>query len=229
MAHEAIKRTAVSRQVLADHVYEELFVALMDGDMEAGSPVSIDGMAKELGVSPTPVREALARLESTGMVVRVALKGYRVAPLLTPEQLDQLMEARRVIEPANAKLACENSTTALCEQLQQSINDLKNAPRGPSFATFRPYWEADEQFHTLIAEQAQNPFLLAAYRALGGQVQRFRYFGGHGVTDAEDAIAEHSGILAAFIARDPTRAARQMESHIANVRQRATIDISYRK
>ncbi|MGO4492762.1 GntR family transcriptional regulator, partial [Arthrobacter sp. 2YAF22_2] len=76
----AIKESAprgVSRQVLADHVYEALLIALMDGRLEAGTPVSIDGMARELDVSPTPVREALARLESTGMVLRTALRGYR--------------------------------------------------------------------------------------------------------------------------------------------------------
>ena len=77
----------VSRQVLADHVYEELLASLMDGRLEPGTAVSIDGTARELDVSPTPVREALARLEHTGMVRRVALKGYRVAPVFTREDL----------------------------------------------------------------------------------------------------------------------------------------------
>ena len=69
----------VSRQVLADHVYEELLASLMDGRLEPGATVSIDGTARELDVSPTPVREALARLEHTGMVRRVALKRLRRA------------------------------------------------------------------------------------------------------------------------------------------------------
>jgi len=84
----------VSRQVLADHVYEALLEWLMDGRLEPGAAVSIDGMARELDVSPTPVREALARLEHTGMVRRVALKGYRVAPVFTREDFAELMEAR---------------------------------------------------------------------------------------------------------------------------------------
>src|SRR6476660_10157017 len=108
----AIKEPAargVSRQVLADHVYEALLVALMDGRLEAGTPVSIDGMARELDVSPTPVREALARLEATGMVRRTALRGYRVAPLFTADQIADLMDARLAIEPANAFMACGHS------------------------------------------------------------------------------------------------------------------------
>src|SRR6478752_6512748 len=118
----------ISRQVLADHVYEALLAALMDGRLEAGTPVSIDRMARELDVSPTPVREALARLESTGMVRRTALRGYRVAPLFTADELADLMDARLVIEPANAFMACRHAGRELTGQLQQAIEDLKAAP-----------------------------------------------------------------------------------------------------
>ena len=192
----------VSRQVLADHVYEALLVALMDGRLEAGTPVSIDGMARELDVSPTPVREALARLEATGMVRRMALRGYRVAPLFTPDELTR--------------------------QLEQAIEDLRAAPRGPSFAEFRAYWEADERFHRLIAEFADNQFLLSAYNALGGQVQRFRFFGGLGVTDADYAIAEHTEILKAFEAGDADMARQKMIDHIEGVKQRSQHDSEVR-
>ena len=149
----------VNRQVLADHVYEALLIALMDGRLEAGTPVSIDGMARELDVSPTPVREALARLEATGMVRRTALRGYRVAPLFTAAELADLMDARLVIEPANAFMACGHADADLTAQLAQAIEDLKAAPRGPSFAEFRAYWEADERFHRLIAEHANASLL----------------------------------------------------------------------
>jgi DNA-binding GntR family transcriptional regulator len=218
----------VSRQVLADHVYEALLVALMDGRLEAGTPVSIDGMARELDVSPTPVREALARLEATGMVRRMALRGYRVAPLFTPEELADLMDARLVIEPANAFMACKQADQELTGQLQQAIEDLKAAPRGPSFAEFRAYWEADERFHRLIAESADNQFLLSAYNALGGQVQRFRFFGGLGVTDADYAIAEHTEILKAFEAGDAGLARQKMIDHIEGVKQRSQHDSEVR-
>jgi len=227
----AIKEQAsqgVTRQVLADHVYDALLIALMDGRLEAGTPVSIDGMARELNVSPTPVREALARLEATGMVRRMALRGYRVAPLFTPDELADLMDARLVIEPANAAMACRQADRRLTVQLAQAIADLKAAPRGPSFSEFRSYWEADERFHRLIAEHADNQFLLSAYNALGGQVQRFRFFGGLGVTDAEFAIAEHTEILRAFESGDAELARRQMIAHIEGVKQRARHDSELR-
>ena len=211
----------VSRQVLADHVYEALLSALMDGRLEAGTPVSIDGMARELDVSPTPVREALARLEATGMVRRTALRGYRVAPLFTSHELADLMDARLVIEPANAFMACNRAGDGLVRELAQAIDDLISAPRGPSFAEFRSYWEADERFHRLVAQHAGNQFLLSAYNALGGQVQRFRFFGGLGVTDADFAIAEHTEILKAIEAGDAGLARDKMIAHIQGVKLRS--------
>jgi len=211
----------VSRQVLADHVYDALLSALMDGRLEAGTPVSIDGMARELDVSPTPVREALARLEATGMVRRTALRGYRVAPLFTPEELADLMDARLVIEAANAFMACSRAGDGLVRELAQAIEDLKSAPRGPAFSEFRAYWEADERFHRLVAQHADNQFLLSAYNALGGQVQRFRFFGGLGVTDADFAIAEHTEILKAIEAGDAGLARDMMIAHIQGVKHRS--------
>lgn len=214
----------VNRQVLADHVYEELLAALMDGRLEPGAVVSIDGTARELDVSPTPVREALARLEHTGMVRRVALKGYRVAPVFTREDFAELMEARLAIEPVNARLACARLTPARLAALEESVADLKSAPRGPSFADYKDYLEADERFHQLIAQQTENQFLVAAYSALGGQVQRFRLFGGVGITDAEHAIAEHQAVLEALSSGDPAQAEAAMAEHVRKVRARAMAD-----
>jgi len=225
MTEMVIPPKSFGRQVLADHVYDQLMVYLIDGRLRAGESVSIDGIARELDVSPTPVREALARLESTGMVTRVPLEGYRAAPLFTPEELGRLMDARRVIEPANAQMAAARCTEELYLELQHTITDLTEAPHGPSFADFRPYWEADERFHRKIAEHANTRFLLGAYNSLAGQVQRFRFFGGGlGVTDAEFAIAEHKDILSAFAIGDSTMAGEAMKAHIHNVKQRALIE-----
>ena len=214
----------VSRQILADRVYEEIFASLMDGRFEAGASISIDGTARDLDVSPTPVREALARLEATGMVRRFALRGYRVAPLFTTDELAELLDARLVIEPVTALRACERVTPELNKALEKSIMDLRNAPRGASFTEFRGSWEADERFHRLIAESAANQFILSAYHSLGGQVQRFRFFGGLGVTDADFAIKEHTTILEAFTAGDPEKARKAMIAHLSGVKQRAIKD-----
>lgn len=213
------------RQVLTDHVYDRLLELLMDGRYEPNEALSIDGLARELDVSATPVREALARLEVTGLVIRVALRGYRVAPLLSTAELTELMDARLTIEPVNALLACERATPALIAALDRSITELRAAPRGPEFATYREYWQADMRFHELIAEGAGNRFLLLAHNCLGGSVQRFRLFTGLGVTDAEYAIAEHTTILSAFKAQSPERARQEMINHLHGVKNRGAKDL----
>ena len=215
---------AVTRHVLADQVYDRLMTNLVDGRLEAGAALNIDGLARDLGVSQTPVREALTRLESTGLVTRIAYKGYRIAPPFSLDDLRQLSEARRVIEPTNASLAAANAEAELCEGLDQDITDLKNAPRGPSFADFRAYWEADERFHRRIAEHAENKYLFRAYTAMGGQLLRYRLFSGRGVTDVEPTVHEHGAILEAIRRGDEDQAREAMDLHIANVWDRAVED-----
>jgi DNA-binding GntR family transcriptional regulator len=181
-------------------------------------------LSRDLEVSQTPIREALVRLESTGLVVRAALKGYRVAPVLSDKELGDLMDARAVLEPTNARLAASHVTDAFLADLVASIEHLAEAPTGPTFPEYRAYWEADERFHDLIARQADNLFLYRAFEALGGQAQRFRLFGGLGVSDADSAIAEHRAVLDALRAADPKASFDAMTHHVTNVKTRALAD-----
>ena len=163
MPSPGVESNPLGRQALTDQVYEELLASLVDGRHEPGDALSIDGVARELEVSPTPVREALARLEATGLVSRVAMRGYRVAPTLSAVELAELMDARLAIEPVTALRACKRATPALLDALDRSIADLRNAPTGSLSAQYRDYWQADRRFHDLIAESADNRFLLMAY------------------------------------------------------------------
>jgi DNA-binding GntR family transcriptional regulator len=217
--------------VLADHVFDEVLAMLLDGTLAAGSSLNIDGLARQLDVSPTPVREALARLEATGMVRRVALRGYSVAPAPTAKELADLMDARLAIEPVNAWYACQRGGQNFLTALEEAVTDLELAPNGPTYQEFRDYWEADERFHQLVARAADNPYLLAAYTALGGLIQRFRQFSGVGVTDKDVAVEEHRAILDALRSSDPDLARELMARHIEGVKGRslATDTLSHRQ
>lgn len=212
----------VRRTALSDHVFDEILALLIDGRLAADTSLNIDGLARQLDVSPTPVREALARLEATGMVRRVALRGYFVAPEPSAQELADLMDARLVVEPATAYYACGRGGDQLVADLEQAINDLRAAPNGPTYAEFREYWTADERFHQLIAAAARNSYLLAAFNGIGGAVQRFRQFAGTGVTDKDLAIREHTDVLDAIRAGDPDAARNKMRLHLEGVRERAT-------
>ncbi len=209
------------RRVLADHVFDQVLTMLLDGTLPAGSNLNIDGLARQLDVSPTPVREALARLEATGMVRRVALRGYSVAPEPTTKELADLMDARLTVEPANAWYACQRGGPEFLAALEQAVADLEAAPNGPTYQEFRDYWAADERFHELVAEAADNAYLHAAYAALGGLLQRFRQFSGRGVTDKEVAVREHRAVLDALRSGDADRARELMARHIEGVKARS--------
>ncbi|BDZ44549.1 GntR family transcriptional regulator [Naasia aerilata] len=134
------------------------------------------------------------------------------------------MEARRAIEPMSARLAARHMTVALRDELSRTIEVLVETPTGPTFRDYRPYWEADELFHRLIAEHSGNPYLLSAHTTLRGHVQRFRQFGGSGITDSDQAIAEHGAILLALEGGHPAQAAKAMDRHLLNVKRRAVTE-----
>lgn len=88
----------LQRKVLRDDVYDAILELLMSGEITPGTSLGIDPLARRLGVSPTPVREAMVQLEGTGLVERTALRGYRVADPLTAAQLAEIIDARVILE-----------------------------------------------------------------------------------------------------------------------------------
>ncbi len=214
-------RTLPSRAALSDSVSAALRARIVDGSYGPGEPVRIDVVARELEVSQTPVREALARLEATGLVVREALRGYRVAPLQSDEQIDDLIQIRLAIEPLAAARTAAVADPAVLEALAETIRQLGEVPTDLGREATAAYWQWDERFHELLAEGSGNDYLLSAYRALGGHVQRFRLMGDSGVTDAVDAAREHAAILEAVVSGDADRAGAAMRAHIEAVRDRS--------
>ncbi|MDQ0728150.1 GntR family transcriptional regulator [Microbacterium sp. W4I20] len=222
-----VRPERISPRLVVDDVHDQLLRLIIDGHMEAESPLSIDALAREFGVSSSPVREALARLESTGLVQRLALRGYRVAPALDAEELADLLAARLLLEPAvAAEAALSVERDALARQLETSVDALEAAPQGEQFESFRAYYEADREFHRAIVAGTGNRFLVHAYDALGSHVQRFRLFSGRGVTDAAETVAEHRAIAQAIADGDAPAAEEAMRRHLEGVRSRAISEVS---
>ena len=215
--------TSSTRKPLADRMYDILLDQFMDGTRGAGEPLNIGALTREFEVSQTPLREALARLEHTGLVRREALKGYSVAPQFSAEELEKLMEARLVLEPTLASKAAQHTTPAFLTELHDSIGDLERSATGADTDSnaFRLYWSSDDRFHLLIAHQTGNEFLEDAYRSLGGQVQRYRLFVKAGATHAHTAAAEHQSIYEALQSGASEVAAERMRVHIERARDRA--------
>ncbi len=214
------------RQVLVDGVYETVMTFLMSGTLAPGDPVSIDSLSRDLEVSPTPVREALARIEVTGLVVREPLRGYRVAPPMSSSHFRQLMAARLLIEPYNAVAAWGRRGPQLLEELSEALALMRLAPTGPSYREFREFLRADAMFREVVAKYAGNHFLAEALERLGSHLHRFRLFGDHGVTDSHLAIEEHEAVYTAMAEGTAADARRAMKRHILGVQQRALVATS---
>ncbi|MFJ5045641.1 GntR family transcriptional regulator [Streptomyces sp. NPDC088719] len=212
------------RQPLADQMYEVLLGQFMDGLWSPGRPLNIGALSRELNVSQTPLREALARLEHTGLVRREALKGYRVAPLFSETELIKLMDARLVLEPTLTYEAGRRTTPEFLQDVADSIEELRHCTTGDGSTSLRAYLSADERFHFLIARQSANPFLESAYRSLSGHVQRFRLFTELGSSDAESPARDHAAVHDALVAGDAEGAADRMREHIENAKARALKD-----
>ncbi|MET3952520.1 GntR family transcriptional regulator [Arthrobacter sp. UYEF36] len=211
-----------ARPMLVDQVFEAILSLLLDDKISTGSPLSIDGLAKRFKVSSTPVREALARLEATGMVRREALRGYKVAPEPTAADVAALLLSRQVIEPAITRIACTNVTDGLVAELEQFNQDLDASRRGgDTFAGYRTYWKADESFHRRIAEATDNEFLLRAYSSIEGHIQRFRLMV-HNDMSGEHTVREHQAIIDAFRERDAEAAMAAMDEHVEGIRSRSS-------
>ncbi|MEO5316564.1 GntR family transcriptional regulator [Pseudarthrobacter sp. CC12] len=209
------------RPMLVDQVFEAILSLLLDDKISTGSPLSIDGLAKRFKVSSTPVREALARLETTGMVRREALRGYKVAPEPTASDVAALLTSRQILEPACTSIACTNSTEELVADLEKFHRDLEASRHGgDTFAGYRAYWQADENFHRRIVEATDNEFLLRAYGSIEGHIQRFRLMV-HNDMSGDHTVQEHQAIIDAFKAGDPAAATAAMNSHIEGIRSRS--------
>lgn len=210
------------RVSLADRMYDALMRRFMAGRHPAGSRLNIGELSRELAVSQTPLREALARLENTGLVERSALKGYRVARPMSAADVRDLTEARCVVEPALASAAAGRVPDGVAGLLDRAVDDLARAgaPGPGSVEAFERYCDADERFHSLIASASGNPYLESAFRSLAGQIQRFRMFSALGSAGAAVAAVEHARIRDAVVGSDPERAATAMLEHIRQSQKR---------
>lgn len=223
--------TSLERRGLRDRVYDLVLDMLMSSSIEAGTRLSIDAIARDLNVSPTPVREALVQLERTGLVTREAHKGYRVAPPIADDQLEALFDARVVLESGATALAARTPET-LVPVLEGALADhtavmerVQNSPGSGEMPVelIREYFAVDWNFHHLIFEGARNPFLLDMSEAISTRVHRMRQTVKTGVSDALEAVTEHRAVLDALTV-SPDAAAQAMREHIDKVRERSRRD-----
>jgi len=219
---------------LRDRVYDRVLEVLMGHDVEPGMRLSIDGLARTLGVSPTPVREALVQLERTGLVTREANKGYRVSPPLAGDQLEALFDARLIVESGAVDLASRGDVAQLRGRLEGALAEQaavaeEIAAVGAADASeelMARFFRSDWQFHQLVFDATRNPFLEEMSEIITTRVHRMRQIVEGGGDDTDRAVQEHRAVLDA-LAEGPAAAVAAMRHHIDAVRLRSRADASH--
>jgi DNA-binding GntR family transcriptional regulator len=201
-----------ARGRLADEVYEQLLGQMMSLRIVPGSRVTIDALARELGVSQTPIRDALNRMEADGLVVRVPHAGYRIPPQITRKRFEDMLEIRLLLEPAAARRAAESASTEQVSRLRIMLEEMAELVERDSHVAYGTFGLRDAAFHDLVAQSAGNQVVREALARLHTHVHLFRLLYDTQVTFL--AMGEHDEVLAAIAARDPDAAAFAMRRHI---------------
>lgn len=209
-------RRVLRRQMLADDVYEAIKTMLMDHVVRPGARISIDGLAREFQVSSTPVREALARLESEGLALKEPLKGYRATQLLTLAEFDDLYRFRLLLEPWAARRAAELITDEGRDRLRAELATAVE-PTSVDYAGYKSLTVHDNRFHTLIATLSGSEQVRLAFQRTHCHLHIFRL---HYERDiGPEVLTEHRTLVAAITSGNPTAAEAAMTRHIQNSMQ----------
>nr|MDT0658385.1 GntR family transcriptional regulator [Micromonospora sp. DSM 115978] len=211
------------RITLTEDVYESVRALLMDHAVAPGERINIDALARRLEVSPTPVREALARLEADGLVRKRPLAGYTAAPLLTRAEFEELVEMRLILETAAVGRVAERAAapgpfTHELALLRREAELPGPSSTGTGFAAIADFTAQDARFHHLLAEQSGNRMLHQAVVRLRAHLHLFRlnFPAAHHGTSGR----EHLRIVAAVAAGDPPAAIAAMRAHLLAARDR---------
>lgn len=230
-----VKRTP-RRSVLSDEIHEMIKAMIFSHEIAPGQRVNIDALAVRLEVSQTPIREALARLESEGLIAKEPLKGFSATNLLTVKEFDDLFQFRLLVEPWSAEQAAKKIDDVGIAALKAEIQSARTAIKYKDQDQVEALTEHDARFHTLVARIAGNQSVLAAFERTHCHLHLFRLFLAtkNDLVEQEDrskfvqdlfeqyyksgsgqlAIKQHEEIAKAIIAKNTKLAKSTMFMHI---------------
>jgi DNA-binding GntR family transcriptional regulator len=236
--NKAVKPLRSLRTVLSDETYSRVREMLLNHEIAPGERINIDALARDLDVSQTPVREALARLEADGLVMKEPLRGYQATNVLTVAQIKDLFEFRTLIEPWAVARVAQTITEDGRRKIREELLLGKSAQSLEIDEAYAAMSEHDARFHSLIAELSGSEFVRDAYVRTHCHLHLFRLYTvlktwleepREDATVVADlfnlyyrpnsgflAFKEHEAIANAVIAGNDKIASRLMLEHINN-------------
>lgn len=197
---------------LRDVVFYTLRRGILYGDLKPGERLMEIQLANRMGVSRTPVREAIRMLELEGLVINYPHKGAQVAKI-TEKDLQDVLEVREGLEELAAKLACERITETELKELYEASRAFEKMTlqRGVDITELA---EADEQFHAIIYRASRNRRLMQLINNLREQMFRYRVEYLKDVANRESLIREHDELWESLRRKDTNRTRKNMRMHI---------------
>lgn len=207
-----LKNTMNEYLPLRDVVFNTLRRAIITGEFAPGERLMEISLANRLGVSRTPVREAIRKLELEGLVIMIPRKGAQVAKI-TEKSLRDVIEIRCVLEEFAASLACERITEEGKEKLKQAHWQFVEAVRTNDIINIV---EKDENFHDVIFQAACNDRLITIINNLREQFYRYRMEYVKDIEQHSVLVTEHERLLHAIFNQDSETAKQIMRTHLTN-------------
>ena len=197
---------------LRDVVFNTLRQAILRGELKPGERLMEIQLANKLGVSRTPIREALRKLELEGLVNMVPRKGAEVADI-TEKSLRDVLEVRKALEELSVQLACEKITEEEIEELKRVAERFKDTLDDQDVTKIA---EADVAFHDVIYTATDNQKLILLLNNLREQMYRYRVEYLKKEEAYPQLIAEHEELIDNISKRNKEEATRIMCEHIDN-------------
>lgn len=197
---------------LRDVVFNTLRKAILTGELKPGERLMEIHLANQLGVSRTPIREAIRKLELEGLVVMIPRRGAEVAQI-TEKSLKDVLEVRRALDALCAELACDRITEEEKKNLEQACDDFEQATLSGDVTTIA---SADVALHDIIVEATGNKRLVQLVNNLSEQMYRYRFEYIKEEQQHTILVEEHRMIYDSIVRKDKVKAAEAARLHIDN-------------
>ena len=197
---------------LRDVVFNTLRQAILTGELKPGERLMEIHLANRLGVSRTPIREAIRKLELEGLVTMIPRRGAEVAQI-TEKSMKDVLEVRRTLDALSAELACERISKEEEEALKQACLNFEAAVKTKDTKAIA---KADVAIHDIIAAATGNQRLIQLINNLAEQMYRYRFEYIKDATQHERIIEEHRIIYESIVKKDKEAAAEMAKTHIDN-------------
>jgi DNA-binding GntR family transcriptional regulator len=218
----------VQHTSLGDQVYNVLWRQIVDRTLRPGDKISDLQISEELGVSRTPVREALYRLAQDKIVEAKSQRGFFVASF-SSQDVREIYDIRAALEVLAMRLALPHLAATQLDAAQRALDEARRQVEHDAEGA-RAFWlRVDREFHQMLAQAAGNGRLESLIAGLQGQIGVLQVYGTYLLEIEQMALGHHQAMLDAMRRGDSAAAERAMEQHIDEVKARMLAEFDERE